>query len=177
MNSEAAKLAVNGGKAAVRKPLAAFSSIGAREKAAVREFLDRGGLQSGFHGSARPSFFGGEQVRAFEASWSNRFGVQHSVSVNSATSGLIAAMGAVGIGPGDEVIVPPFTMTATALAPLIYGGVPVFVDVEPEYFCLNIDLVEAAITPATRAIIAVNLFGHPADLVRLRTLALSLIHI
>ena len=93
MNSEAAKLAVNGGKAVVRKPLAAFSSIGARERAAVREFLDRGGLQSGFHGSARPSFFGGEQVRAFEASWSNRFGVQHSVSVNSATSGLIAAMG------------------------------------------------------------------------------------
>lgn len=168
MNSE---LAVAGGTPTVNRPLGPFNAIGAREKAAVIEFLDNGGLQSGFHGSARPSFFGGEHVQAFEQAWSDRFGVKHSVSVNSSTSGLMAAMGAVGIGPGDEVIIPPYTMSATALAPLVYGGIPVFVDIDPEYYCLDLDKVAAAITPATKAIIAVNLFGHPAELIQLRALA------
>jgi perosamine synthetase len=168
MNS---KLAILGGEPAVKRPLGAFNSIGAEEKAAVIEFLDKGTVLSGFHGSARSSFFGGEQVLAFEAAWNARMGTKHSVSVNSATSGLMAAMGAIGIGPGDEVIVPPYTMTATALAPLVYGGIPVFVDIDPDYFCLDLELVEQAITPATKAIIAVNLFGHPAELKRLRALA------
>jgi perosamine synthetase len=161
MNS---KLAILGGEPAVKRPLGAFNSIGAEEKAAVIEFLDKGTVLSGFHGSARSSFFGGEQVLAFEAAWNARMGTKHSVSVNSATSGLMAAMGAIGIGPGDEVIVPPYTMTATALAPLVYGGIPVFVDIDPDYFCLDLELVEQAITPATKAIIAVNLFGHPAEI-------------
>lgn len=168
MSSE---LAISGGPPAVRRPLTPFNAIGPREKAAVVDFFDRGGLLSGFHGSARPSFFGGEQVLAFEQAWSDRFAVKFSVSMNSATSGLMAAMGAIGIGPGDEVIVPPYTMTATALAPLVYGGIPVFVDIDPEYYCLDAALVEQAITPATRAILAVNLFGHPAELKRLRALA------
>lgn len=168
MHSE---LAIGGGSPAVRRTLVPFNAIGTREKAAVIEFLDSGGLQSGFHGSARPSFFGGEQVQAFEQAWSARFGVKHSISVNSATSGLMAAMGAIGIGPGDEVIVPAYTMTATALAPMVYGGIPIFVDIDSNYHCLDVDKVAAAITPATRAIIAVNLFGHPADLTRLRALA------
>ena len=168
MSSE---LAISGGSPAVRRPLTPFNAIGPREKAAVVDFLDRDGLLSGFHGSARPSFFGGEQVLAFEQAWSDRFAVKFSVSMNSATSGLMAAMGAIGIGPGDEVIVPPYTMTATALAPLVYGGIPVFVDIDPEYCCLDAARVEQAITPATRAILAVNLFGHPAELKRLRALA------
>lgn len=168
MNS---KLAILGGEPAVKRPLGAFNSIGAEEKAAVIEFLDKGIVLSGFHGSARPSFFGGEQVLAFEAAWKARMGTRHAVSVNSATSGLMAAMGAIGIGPGDEVIVPPYTMTASALAPLVYGGIPVFVDIEPDYFCLDPVLVEQAITPATKAILAANLFGHPAELKRLRALA------
>ncbi|MDR7306033.1 DegT/DnrJ/EryC1/StrS family aminotransferase [Rhodoferax saidenbachensis] len=168
MNS---KLAILGGEPAVKRPLGVFNAIGPEEKAAVVDFLDKGTVLSGFHGSARPSFFGGEQVQAFEAAWSARFKTKHSISVNSATSGLMAAMGAIGIGPGDEVIVPPYTMTATAVAPLIYGGIPVFVDIDPDYFCLDPVLVEKAITPATKAIIAVNLFGHPAELTRLRALA------
>ncbi|MBZ0147682.1 MAG: DegT/DnrJ/EryC1/StrS family aminotransferase, partial [Pseudorhodoplanes sp.] len=73
--------------------------------------------------------------------------------------------------PGDEVIVPAWTMSATAMAPLIYGGIPVFVDIESETFCIDPAAVEAAITPRTRAILAVNLFGHPAQLARLRRLA------
>jgi dTDP-4-amino-4,6-dideoxygalactose transaminase len=164
-------LAVLGGRPAVSRPLQSFNGIGAREREAVLKFLDGGTLLSGFHGSARPTFFGGQEVRAFEAAWCERFGVGHAVTVNSATSALIAAMGAVGIGPGDEVIVPPYTMSATAMAPLFYGGIPVFADIEPEHFCLDVASVERAITPKTRAIIVVNLFGHPAELARLRQLA------
>jgi dTDP-4-amino-4,6-dideoxygalactose transaminase len=80
-------------------------------------------------------------------------------------------MGAVGIGPGDEVILPPTTMSATAMAPIFYGGIPVFADIEPDTFCLDVSAVEAAITPRTKAILAVNLFGQPANLEALRAIA------
>lgn len=164
-------LAIHGGLPSVSRNLLAFNSIGSLEKEAVLEFLDSNALQSGFHGSARPSFFGGEQVKALEQAWSKRFGVKYSISVNSATSGLMAAMGAIGISPGDEVIVPAYSMSASALAPLIYGGIPIFVDIEDQYYCLDVDKVLAAITPATKAIIVVNLFGHPAELRRLKEIA------
>lgn len=164
-------LALHGGPAAVRRPLQPFSGIGARERDAVVRFFDRGTPLSGFHGSAQPTFFGGPEVRAFEAGWCRRFGVAHAISVNSATSALIAAMGAIGIGPGDEVITSPYTMTATAVAPLFYGGIPVFADIDADYFCLDVESVERAITPRTRAILAVNIFGHPAELKKLRALA------
>ena len=90
---------------------------------------------------------GGIEVQSFEKEWSEKFGVRHSITMNSATSGLIAAMGAIGIEPGDEVIVTPYSMCISATAPLFYGAVPVFADVEPEYFCLDPKSVEAAITP------------------------------
>lgn len=165
------ELAILGGPPAVRRPLKPFSGIGGREREAVLRFLDSGTPLSGFHGSPRPTFFGGPEVRAFESAWCERFGVKHAVGVNSATSALIAAMGAIGIGPGDEVIVPPYTMSATAMAPLFYGGIPVFADIEPRHFCLDPAAVERAITPATRAILTVNLFGHPAEITKLRALA------
>lgn len=164
-------LAIHGGAPAVSRPLKPFSGIGVRERDAVLKFFDRGTPLSGFHGSAQPTFFGGPEVRAFEAAWCKRFGVAHAVSVNSATSALIAAMGAIGIGPGDEVITSPYTMTATAVAPLFYGGIPVFADIEADYFCLDVASVERAITPRTKAILAVNIFGHPAELKKLRALA------
>ena len=165
------RLAIHGGAPAVRRPIKPFVGIGAHERQAVLNFLDRGTALSGFHGSAQPTFFGGSEVRAFEADWCKRFGAEHAVSVNSATSALIAAMGAIGIEPGDEVITSPYTMTATAMAPLFYGGIPVFADIDPEYFCLDVASVERAITQRTRAIIAVNIFGHPAELLKLRNLA------
>jgi len=164
-------LAILGGRPAVSRPLQPFNTIGGRERAAVLKFLDGGTPLSGFHGSPRPTFFGGVEVRAFEAAWCERFGVRHTVTVNSATSALIAAMGAVGVSPGDEVITSPYTMTATAIAPLFYGGIPVFADIEPDHFCLDVASVERAITSRTKAIIAVNIFGHPAELAKLRQLA------
>ena len=166
------KLALHGGQPAIHCPLPADSTIGDAEVDAVRRVFQNGSL-SGFYGSWGKEFLGGVEVKQFERAWAERFCIPHVVSVNSATSGLYAAMGALGISPGDEVIVPPLTMSASVMAPLIYGGIPVFVDIEPETFCLDVAKVAAAITPRTRAIIAVNLFGHPARLHELAALAKS----
>jgi dTDP-4-amino-4,6-dideoxygalactose transaminase len=163
-------LAILGGPPAVGGPLPRYRSMGEGEASAVAEVVASDCL-SGFYGSPGDEYWGGPRVLAFEAAWRERYGVAHAVSVNSATSGLFAAMGAIGISPGDEVIVPPWTMSATAMAPLIYGGIPVFADIEAETFGLDPEAVARAITPRTRAILAVNLFGHPARLDALRTLA------
>lgn len=165
-----AKLALLGGSPAVASPLQPYRTTGDEEEQAVLRVM-RDGTLSAFLGAWTPEFWGGPEIKAFEEEWASAFNVPHAVSVNSATSGLIAAIGAVGIGPGDEVIVPPYSMSATAVAPLFYGGIPVFADLEPDYFCLDPQCVADAITPKTRAIIAVNLFGQPADLLALRELA------
>ena len=91
--------------------------------------------------------------------------------MNSATSGLFAAVGALGIEPGDEVIVSPYTMTASAVAPLIYNAIPVFADIEPEYYCLSLESIEANITPRTKAIIIVDIFGQPYNADAINALA------
>lgn len=164
------ELALLGGDPVIDSPLPRYNSIGDAEVAALQSVAESG-LLSGFYGSWRDEFFGGPRVRGLEERWAERFGVNHAVAMNSATSGLYAAMGALGIRPGDEVIVPPWSMSATVVCPLLYGGVPVFVDLESETFCLDPDAVANAITPRTKAILAVNLFGHPARLDALRSLA------
>lgn len=164
------KLALLGGRPVIAKPLKPYPSMGKAEQEAAKEVV-RSGCLSGFYGSPGPEFLGGPKVRALEAAWARRYGVKHAVTVNSATSGLMAAMGAIGLSPGDEVILPPWTMSATAMAPLVYGGIPVFADVEDDTFCIDPESVIANITPKTRAIFAVNLFGHPAALARLRRIA------
>lgn len=163
-------LAINGGSPTIDGLLPPDVTIGQDEADAAMRTFKRGSL-SAYYGSWGPEFLGGEEVKAFESEWGQQFDVPYVISVNSATSGLYAAMGAIGLSPGDEVIVPPYTMSATAMAPLIYGGIPVFVDIEPETFCLDVEKVRAAITEKTRAIIAVNLFGHPARLKELYALA------
>lgn len=161
------KLALLGGEPALRFKLSSYNSMGEAEINAVNRVVQSGTL-SGFYGSWSDEFWGGPEVKKFEMDWSKRFKVKHSISVNSATSGLYAAMGAVGIGPGDEVIVPPYTMSATVMAPLIYGGVPVFADIENETFGLDPEAVQKVITRKTKAIIVTNLFGHPARLNELK---------
>lgn len=164
------KLAIHGGSPVLSTPLAPYPSLGEEEVAAVTDVV-RSGCLSAFYGSWGDQFLGGPQVKSLESEWAHAFSVRHAISMNSATSGLYAAMGAIGISPGDEVIVPPTTMSATAMAPLMYGGIPVFADIEQETFCLDPAAVEAALTSKTKAIIAVNLFGHPARLAELRRLA------
>ncbi|MEM7122374.1 MAG: DegT/DnrJ/EryC1/StrS family aminotransferase [Pseudomonadota bacterium] len=163
-------LALFGGAPVIDYAFKPYRTIGEEEREAVDRVMRTGEL-SGFIGAWCDAFNGGPQIQAFEAAWCETFGVRHAVSLNSNTSGLFAAMGAVGVSPGDEVIVPPYTMSATVMAPLIYGGIPVFVDIEPETYCLDVDLVRQAVTSRTRAILVVNLFGHPAALHDLRALA------
>ncbi len=163
-------LAINGGKPEIKESLTKYRSMSKAEKDAVCKVIDSDCL-SGFYGSWEEGFLGGPRIQEFEKEWSKKFGVKYTVSVNSNTSGLYCAMGAVGISPGDEVIVPCTTMSATSMAPLIYGGIPVFADIEDETYCLDKKKVESLITEKTKAIIAVNLFGHPAELKNLRRLA------
>ena len=158
-----AKLAINGGSPVRQKLFPAYNTITEAEKKAALEVLDSGNL-SQFLGCWHPDFFGGPKVLEFEKKWSEKFGAQHTISVNSNTSGLFAAIGAAGIGPGDEVIVSPYTMSASAIAPVVYGAVPVFADIQEDIFCLDPASIEACITPRTKAILVVHIFGHPADM-------------
>lgn len=161
-----ATLAINGGTPVRDKQdlFPAFNEIGKEEKAAAMRVLDSG-LLSGFLGQWKDEFYGGPEVRALEKAWAEKFRVKHAVTMNSASNALIAAIGAVGIEPGDEVIVSPFSMCISATAPLFYGAVPVFADIEPEYFCLDPKSIEERITPRTKAILVVDIFGgaHDAD--------------
>lgn len=158
-----AKLAINGGSPVRSTPFPLYVTIGEEEKRAVMEVLDSTVL-SKFLGTWSPDFFGGPRVQKLEREWAEYFGIRHAVSVNSATSGLYAAVGAAGVGPGDEVIVSPYTMTASATAALVYGGIPVFADIDPDTFCLSPASIRERITPRTRAIIVVDIFGHPAEM-------------
>lgn len=163
-------LALLGGTPVNSTPLPVYNTIGAEEKAAVLAVLD-GGELSGFVATPNEQFWGGSRVRALEAAFCQRFGTKHAIAVNSATSGLHCAVAATDVGPGDEVIVPPYTMSASATVILFTGAVPIFADIEDTTFCLDPAAVEAAITPRTRGIMAVNLFGHPARLDELSAIA------
>lgn len=156
-------LALLGGTPAVPAGVPHYNSIGPEEVEAAKRVTATGVL-SAFFGSVGPNFLGGPMVKAFEADWSERFGVGHSISVNSATSGLVAAVGACGIGPGDEVVVSPFTMSASASCVRVFGGTPVFADLQPETMNLEPRSIDACLTPRTRAIIVVHLAGQPADM-------------
>ena len=148
-------LAIEGGQPVRRQPFPGCNTIGAEERRAVLEVLDSGVL-SQFVGAWGPDFFGGPRVQALEAEWARYFGSRHAVSMNSATSCLYAAVGAAGVGPGDEVIVSPYTMSASAAAAIVYGGIPVFADIDPDTFCLDPRSVAAQITDRTRAVIGVE---------------------
>ena len=109
-------------------------------------------------------FILGDEVTAFEREFAAYTGTRDTVALNSGTSALHVALLAAGIGPGDEVITVPFTFVATAAAIIYAGAKPVFVDIDPVTYCMAPDAIERAITPRTRAIMPVHLYGHPADM-------------
>lgn len=113
----------------------------------------------------------GPYIERFEKEFAAYIGVEHAIAVSNGTAGLHLALHALGIGPGDEVIVPDLTFAATAHAVLQTGATPVFCDVEPDTWCIDPLAVEHAITKRTRAILPVHLYGHPANLVALHELA------
>ena len=164
------RLAILGGRPVRTKPFPRYNSIGAEEGSAVSRVMESGNL-SQFLGTWSPDFYGGPRVRKLEQEWAEYFSVKHAISVNSGTSGLYAAMGAVGIAPGDEVIVSPYTMSASVAGVLLYGSTPVFADINPSTYCISAEAIRKAITPRTKAIVAVDIFGHPADFDEINQLA------
>ena len=163
-------LAMFGGKKAVRVPLGLYNSIGTEEEKAARNVIE-GGVLSQFLGSWHKDFYGGPKVQEFEKKCAEHFGVEYVVTVNSWTSGLVAAVGAIGVEPGDEVIVTPWTMCASATAILHWNAIPVFADIEQDTFCIDPEAVESQVTDRTKAIMAVDIFGHSADMAALAKIA------
>lgn len=109
-------------------------------------------------------FLGGKFIRRFCADFAKKFDCQYAIPVNSATTGLSVALAALGLSPGDEVIVPAISYSATGNAPLMFGYIPVFVDVDEKRFCIDPKKLEEAITPKTKAILVVHLAGNFADM-------------
>ncbi len=117
------------------------------------------------------AFILGPQLELFEKQFSGYCGCSYTIGVSSGTAALHVALVAMGVGVGDEVITAPNTFVATVEAILYTGAAPVFADVDEETFCIDPDSVERAITPKTKAIIPVHLFGQPCDMEAIRSLA------
>ncbi|MBN1873151.1 MAG: DegT/DnrJ/EryC1/StrS aminotransferase family protein [Anaerolineae bacterium] len=138
----------------IAKPL-----IGDEEKQAVLEVLDSGMLAQG------------PRVKAFEEAFAEMCGVKYAVATSSGTTALHVSLLAHGIGPGDEVITSPFTFIASANSVLFVGAKPVFVDIDPVTFNIDPAQIEAAITPRTKAIMPIHLFGLMADMAPIMDIA------
>jgi dTDP-4-amino-4,6-dideoxygalactose transaminase len=117
----------------------------------------------------------GPEVEAFERELAAYLGVRHVVGVANGTDALTIALQALGVGPGDEVVVPAFTFYASAEAIPPTGATPVFCDVDPETMCITHETVRAALTPRTRAVIAVDLFGNPAPIPEIAALGVPVV--
>jgi len=153
-------LALLGGKKAKNKPFPVWPYYDGKEEQALKEVLE----------SRIWWRTPGTKTLEFEQAFAKFHGARHGVAVTNGTAALEVTMAALGVGPGDEVIVPNFTFVATASAVLFANALPVLVDVDPETYCIDPDLAEQAITPRTKAIVAVHMGGHPADLDRLKTI-------
>ncbi len=130
----------------------------------LKEEIDKGILDA----LEKTQFILGPNVAAFEKEAAAYLGVRHAVAVASGTDALHLALAAAGVGPGDEVITSPFTFIATAEAIRYVGATPVFADIDPKSYNIDPAAIEAAITPKSRAVLPVHLFGQPADMAAIR---------
>lgn len=164
------ELAYFGGPRARQRPAPRWPVFDAAEERALIEVL-----HSGQWGSTHLSAPGPDgplsRTMAFERAFARFHGARFAVACASGTAAIELALKAAGVGPGDEVIVPPYTFVATASAPLLIGAVPVFADIDPESFNLDPARMEEAITPRTRAVIPVDFAGLAADMDRIHDVA------
>jgi len=156
-----AELALFGGKRTKTKPFPLWPQFDDAEREALKEVLE----------SRVWWRTPGTKTLEFEQAFASFHGARHGIAVTNGTAALEVTMAAIGIGAGDEVIVPDFTFVATASAVLFANALPVLVDVMPDSYCIDPKLAEAAITPRTKAIVAVHMGGHPADLDALTEIA------
>ena len=157
------KLALLGGQKVRNKELAPQQDFGEEEKRLMMEVLDSKQL-SGFLASPGEKFLGGEKVRLLEDLFKDYYHVKHALTVNSATAGLHAAIAAINVNPGDEILVTPYSMCASATAVVMHNAIPIFVDIDEDTYNINPEEIRKAITPETKAIIVVHLFGYPAEM-------------
>ena len=136
-------------KKIISKSFKKFNSIGKEEKIAVNKVMNSGTL-SDFLASRGGNIFGGKKVLEFEQKIKEKFQVKYALTFNSWTSGLIAAVGATDINPGDEVICTPWTMSATAIAIIQWSAIPVFADIDPTTYNLDINSVKKLINKRTK---------------------------
>ncbi len=156
-------LAIRGGKKVRTKLYPKHPMIGDEEKKQIMEVLDSGNLST-FRASPGEHFLGGRKIREFEEKFSKKIGAKYGVTFNSASSALHAGVVAIGVNPGDEVIVPPYTFTSTATSALMHNAIPVFSDVKKDIYCLDPKKLKKIFSPLTKAIIPVHLFGHACDM-------------
>ncbi len=164
------KSAILGGRPIREQAIPWVSTMGKEETDAVVSVMESGTL-SAFLANSGEKFLGGPKVKELEKAFCERFNSKNAISVNSATTALHVAVAACGIGPGDEVLVSPYTMVATASAVLMNCAVPVFVDVDPDTYTMDPSKIEQWISPRTKAIITVNIFGLPSNLPEIMKIA------
>lgn len=129
------------------------------------------GILSKFLGVYSDEFYGGKYIQELELAFVDKFQVKHAISVNSWTSGLMIAVGSLDIEPGDEIITTPWTMSATAMSILHFNAIPIFCDIDQNTFNIDASKVESLITPRTKAILSVDIFGQSADTDKLNKIA------
>ena len=167
---KSSNLALYGGPKLIKKKFKKYISIDKKDINAAIKVLKKGTL-SDFLGEKNPKFYGGYNVKRFERYLEKYFKVKHAITTNSWTSGLIAAVGAIGTEPGDEIIVTTWTMCASATAILHWNAIPIFADIETETFNIDPTSIEKNITNKTIAILAVDIFGHPANMKMINKIA------
>jgi len=166
------ELAILGGKPVRSFTFPKYPVIDEQEEKAVIDVLKSKNLST-FVASPGENFLGGEKIRKFEHDFAKYIGTKFAISFNSATSALHAAVASVGVQPGEEIIVPPYTFTSTATSALMHNAIPVFSDVTLDTFCLNPKKLKDALSPLTKAIIPVHLFGHPCEMDEIMEFALK----
>ncbi len=175
MKKNKEKLALFGGDKIIKYKFKSHQSIGKEELKAAIRVIKSGNLSSFVAGQNRrnyyggkKNFYGGKYVIKFENYLKNFYNVKNAIVLNSWTSGIISAIGALDINPGDEIITTPWTMCATATSILHWNAIPVFADIDKNNFCIDPEEVKKKITKKTVAILAVDIFGQSCDIDKLK---------